>query len=90
MKRSDALNIIMYNLQRCVRHDQLADDILNELEQAGMLPPQYINPKAIKDGLDNPKTGYIEYLDRYPEHHFTYKNPKPYEYYLEGWEPEDD
>ena len=31
--------------------------------------------------------GYIHYIDKYPEHYFL--KGRPYEYYLEGWEPEE-
>lgn len=67
---------------------QVAALILKQLEDAGMTPKPYIHPRAIAEGLDDPKWGYIQYIDKYPEHHFTYKNPRPYEYYVEGWEPE--
>lgn len=40
MKRSEALSIIFNNLQTGYKNDELAEIILIELEQAGMLPPK--------------------------------------------------
>ena len=95
MKRSEMLDILLQSIYKNIvagdggiYTDDYAD-ILTDLEEAGMIPSNYINPKAIEEGLDDPIWGYIQFLDKYPEHHFTYKNQRPYEYYLEGWEPED-
>jgi hypothetical protein len=50
MKRSQAIDIIISNLERCLRIDQLAYEILCDLEDAGMLPPD--NGKEAYDVLD--------------------------------------
>lgn len=90
MKRSEAIDIIanrIYHLN--VDSDEaseIAEELLEELEEAGFKPEPYINPKAVAEGLDDPKWGYVQYLDKYPEHYF--KLGRPYEYYVEGYEPE--
>jgi hypothetical protein len=68
------------------RGGEYAEELLNKLEKI-MRPKSYINPKAIEDGLDDPKWGYVNYIDMYPEHHFKF-GIRPYEYYLDGWEDE--
>lgn len=92
MKRSEALEIIYKELRvPSYFSDKIkAKLILSNLEKIGMVPSGYVNPKAIEDGFEiSTWRGYLQYLDKYPEHNFTYKNPRPYEYYVEGWEPED-
>lgn len=76
--------------QECYNYCINVESILEIVEEVGMVPPKYINPKAIEEGLDDPKWGYIQFIDKYPEHHFTYKNPRPYEYYLKGYEDEEE
>jgi hypothetical protein len=69
------------------------DEVLKAIEDAGMLPKKYIHPIAREEFGDIIKQkgehwGYIHFIDKYPEHHF--RRGRPYEYYLSGWEPENE
>lgn len=92
MKRSEVIKIIanfVYELnvepEEC---DEEAEKLLSKLEKAGLQPSRYVNPIAIEKGLDDPKWGYMKYIDMYPSHHFP--DGRPFEYYLDGWEEEYD
>ena len=64
-------------------------EILAKLEEAGMKPARYVNTKAIEDGFEvDTWKGHVQYISKYPHH--RYLDGRPYEYYLEGWEPEDE
>lgn len=97
MKRSEVINIIgNFIYERGVDHEECAEEaekLLKQLE-VHMEPKKYINPKAYKDeGIISPKGevwSHLAHIDKYPDHHYTHKNKKPYEFYLEGWEPEDE
>ena len=96
MKRSDAVKLIWDYVQSVEKdydiylEEENCDVLLSKLEEAGIGPQNYVNPRAVQDGFEvSTWRGYCQFLDKYPEHYFTYKNPRPYEYYLEGWEPED-
>lgn len=41
MKRSEALSIIFHNLQTGYKNDELAQHIIDDLENAGLTPPLY-------------------------------------------------
>lgn len=90
MKRSEIIAKMMGEL--CLfQTNEEAESVLNLLEEAGMRPKHYIHPMAYADGLVGERGedwGYILYIDKFPEHYFL--RGRPYEYYLEGWEPEDD
>jgi hydroxymethylpyrimidine pyrophosphatase-like HAD family hydrolase len=73
-----------------VNGEELAKDILKKIE-VHMEPKQYINPKAYEDDIIDLRGevwSYMRYNDKYPDHHYTHKNKKPYEFYLNGWEEE--
>lgn len=97
MKRSEALdlisrllegnNLVTFGCSSILNENQVVEDILAALEEAGMQPKQHVHPRAIEEGLDDPKWGYIKFVDKYPEHHFV--KGRPYEYYVQGWEEEE-
>lgn len=98
MKRSEAVRIMVDK----INEDQYVDygvydyqvsDALSVLENKIGLKIKYINPEALIEFGDiieekGEIRGYIHYIDKYPEHHFL--KGRPYEFYLEGWEPEDE
>ena len=61
----------------------VAENFMRRIEDLGMLPLTYINPKAIQDGFDS----YLQYIDEYPVDQF--RNGSPYSFYLEGYEDEE-
>jgi hypothetical protein len=96
MKRSEMLEEIRKILAMNGKDDgmgELEEALLHSMEVLGMIPKKYVNSKAVKEFGDIIKEkgehwGYIHYIDKYPEHHF--RRGRPYEYYIEGWEPEDE
>jgi hypothetical protein len=96
MKREEALAHIVNVLQLTGNHycedgrDLVdADRILTRLENIGMLPSKYVNPKAKKEYAELiEKKGitwaYIKYIDDYGR-----AWEKPYDFYLSGWEDEE-
>lgn len=103
MKRSDMVNQIVSVLESLglswtvygVEHspdEDAANAILNMIE-THMEPKQYINPKAHEDDIIDPSGefwSHLRHIDKYPDHHYTHKNKKPYEFYLNGWEEENE
>lgn len=100
MKRSEVIKCIENTIDNISEEycliieeprDLLAEQILKDLIELGIKPKQYINPKAVEDPeIDtNSKWGYVQYIDKYPEHRMR-NGVRPYEYYIEGWEPEDE
>lgn len=93
MKSSEVVELIWKRLGPLGISEETCSEVLEILEEAGLQPKKYVNPKAIEEFGDVIKEkgehwGYIHYIDKYPEHYFV--RGRPYEYYLEGWEPEDE
>ena len=97
MKRKDVLDQMVMLCTRegikpwDIEVDEFCEELLGMLEELGMKPKGYINPIAINDPeIDtDSKWGYVNYIDKYPEHRM-YNGIRPYEYRLEGWEPEEE
>ena len=95
MKRSEAIEQIRLILEMNGKdngYGELERAILHQIEVFGMKPKRHINPKAKADPRIDWGKGegyaYMSWIDTYPDHHFTHKNQKPYEFYLDGWEDE--
>lgn len=89
MKRNDfisGLEQALFDNQQFDGHNM--EEVMKYIEEH-MKPKQYIHPRAIAEGLTDPKWGYVEFLDKYPKHHFRF-DIRPYEYYVDGWEKEDE
>jgi len=94
MKRSAALDEITYILDTewDLENISKSELILKKIEWF-MSPKRYISPKAMEEFGSIIKErgehwGYINYIDKYPEYHFP--KGRPYDFYLNGWEPEDE
>jgi hypothetical protein len=91
MKRSEAIQLLeqlAYDHQHFDGIDGSA--VLEGLTKAGMRPPSYVNPKAKKEYAELiEKEGitwaHLKYIDDYMR-----AWEKPYEFYLQGWEAEDE
>ncbi len=69
--------------------DLSTEFILDRLIEYLHFEPKYINPKFKDVSGKGDSWDYIHFCGNYPEHHFTHKNPRP-EFYINGWEPEDE
>jgi hypothetical protein len=87
MKRSEAIKLI--NNVIIGGYDYPAETILQKLEDVGMFNLKYINPKFKGVSGKGDSWDYLHFCSDYPEHYFTHKNPRP-EFYINGWEPEDE
>lgn len=95
MKRSDAVRYLADQFYHTNMEPEEASEkaleVLAYLEWMGMQPKKYVNPKAFEDDISFERGdawAYIEYISKYPEHYYSFKNERPYEFYLEGWEDE--
>lgn len=69
--------------------ESAAERVLEEILKTGIMNPQYVNPKFKGATGKGDFWDYLKYLDDHPEHYYTHKNKRP-EYYIEGWEPENE
>ena len=86
---SDAIYMEDYGVSNNINSEELADEILKKLEACSNIEITHINPKFKGVSGKGDSWDYIYYCDNHPEHHYGYKNPRP-EFYIDGWEPEDD
>jgi len=97
MKRSEMVQNLARHLMSRLdwsKEDRLkfASELLSDLEIDGMVPEKHINPRAIEEFGDiieekGKHWGYAYYVSKYTNDYFDAKG-RPYEYYVEGWEPE--
>lgn len=92
MKRSEAIRIIYdmihgESFSSCEYTDteHYCDIILNNLEKAGMLPPQIINPKVYKEHFYDPSAPDVWNIIETADY---YRGEVPYKLKINAWEEE--
>jgi hypothetical protein len=66
------------------------DMLLSYMERFEEITIRHINPEMRNiSGKNNSTWDFICYVDKYPEHHFNNKNPRPL-FFIDGWEPENE
>ena len=61
MKRSDVLGLILLELSTMRRNDEMSMNILDKLEEAGMLPP-LVNVIAMEESEVDKRFSYVHHL----------------------------